>query len=224
MSFPKSRIILFILYVFCSTIAHSQNDLSLAGKDLTRDFVTQDTLFKSPYIDKDEWRDEPVRHRYIHGGFAGTETRFSFYFPSKEKYQGRFYQYITPFPDNENLSQGASGSEDKIGFSISSGAYFIETNEGGKMDFSKPGPPSNPTIGAYRANAACAQFSKTVAARYTGSTVFMVIVLEVVAELTARLAELKIPKAFGMALFHMFSALRWLFRMYLPFVCMLCGC
>ena len=168
MSFPKSRIIPFILYIFCSTIAHSQNDLSLAGKDLTHDFVTKDTLFKSPYIDKDEWRDEPVRHRYIHGGFAGTETRFSFYFPSKENYQGRFYQYITPFPDNENLSQGASGSEDKIGFSIGNGAYFIETNEGGKMDFSKPGPPSNPTIGAYRANAACAQFSKTVAEKIYG--------------------------------------------------------
>ena len=52
MSFPKFRITLVSLYVFCSTIAHSQNDLSLAGKDLTRDFVTKDTLFKSPYIDK----------------------------------------------------------------------------------------------------------------------------------------------------------------------------
>ena len=59
-------------------------------------------------------------------------TRFSFYFPPKEQYQGRFFQYITPVPDNENLSQGAIGEGDKIGFSIASGAYFIETNGGGK--------------------------------------------------------------------------------------------
>jgi hypothetical protein len=43
-----------------------------------------DTLFSKPYIDIDEWRDKPVRHRYVHGGFKGTLTKFSFYFPSKE--------------------------------------------------------------------------------------------------------------------------------------------
>ena len=36
-----------------------------------------DSLFAKPYIDVDEWRNEPVRHRYVHGGFEGTETRFS---------------------------------------------------------------------------------------------------------------------------------------------------
>ncbi len=81
--------------------------------------VDTDTLFKEPYIDVDEWRDSPVRHHYIHGGFKGTGTRFSFYFPPKEQYKGRFFQYITPFPDSENLSQGATGESDKIGFSIS---------------------------------------------------------------------------------------------------------
>ena len=64
-----------------------------------------DPLFAQPYIDIDEWRDRPVRHRYVHGGFKGTETRFSFYFPPKEQYQGRFFQHITPVPDNENLAQ-----------------------------------------------------------------------------------------------------------------------
>ncbi len=110
----------------------------LSDKDFAKVFITSDTLFKAPYIDVDEWRDIPVRHRYVHGGFKGTDTRFSFYFPPKEKYEGRFFQYITPVPDNEDLSQGASGEEDKIGFSIASGAYFIETNGGGKIDFSKP--------------------------------------------------------------------------------------
>lgn len=93
---------------------------------------------------------------------------FRFTFPLKEHYQGRFFQYITPFPDNENLSQGASGEEDKIGFSISSGAYFIETNGGGKVDFARPSG-ADPSIGAYRANAASAQYSREVAAHMYGS-------------------------------------------------------
>jgi hypothetical protein len=45
--------------------------------------------FKEPYIDVDEWRDAPVRHRYVHGGFKGSDMRFSFYLPPKEQFQGR---------------------------------------------------------------------------------------------------------------------------------------
>src|SRR5882762_9372209 len=52
-----------------------------------------DPLFVDPYVDVNEWRDAPVRHRYVHGGFKGTETRFSYYFPPKAQYQGRFFQH-----------------------------------------------------------------------------------------------------------------------------------
>ena len=127
-----------------------------------------DPVFSDPYIDLDEWRDEPVRHRYIHGGFNGTDTRFSFYFPPVDRYQGRFFQYITPVPDSETLSQGASGEADKIGFSIGSGAYFIETNGGGRANSATPGSDVDPTIGAFRANAATAQFSRAVAGKIFG--------------------------------------------------------
>jgi hypothetical protein len=127
-----------------------------------------DPLFAQPFIDLDEQRQQPVPHHYVHGGFAGTGTRFSFYFPPKEKYQGRFFQYITPFPDNENLSQGAAGEEDKIGFAIASGAYFVETNGGGSTDFTQPGFQNDPTVGAYRANAAAAQYSRVVAMQLLG--------------------------------------------------------
>jgi hypothetical protein len=34
-----------------------------------------DPLLNLPYIDKDEWRDTPVRHRYVHGGFTGALRR-----------------------------------------------------------------------------------------------------------------------------------------------------
>lgn len=162
------------LGIFCLVFGFSlggtfaQNSLVKLSNELRQTFVVKDTVFKSPYIDQDEWRNTPVRHRYVHGGFEGTGTRFSFYLPEKQNYQGRFFQYITPFPDNEFLSQGATGEDDKIGFAISSGAYFIETNGGGKVDFAKPNFNSDPTIGAFRANAASAAFSRMVANKIFG--------------------------------------------------------
>lgn len=146
----------------------AQNTLPQQSQELAKAFSIKDTLFRAPFIDIDEWRSTPVRHRYVHGGFNNTKTRFSLYFPEKSQYQGRFFQYITPFPDNEFLSQGATGEDDKIGFSISSGAYFIETNGGGAVDFANP-MSNDPTIGAFRANAAVAQFSKIVASTIFGT-------------------------------------------------------
>ncbi|MEI7585551.1 hypothetical protein [Runella sp.] len=160
--------ILCLLLVY-SSVAQAQNTLLQSSKELAKEYVIKDTLFKVPFIDVDEWREKPVKHRYVHGGFEGTEARFSFYFPSKEQYKGHFFQYITPFPDNENLSQGASGEEDKIGFSVSHGAYFIETNGGGRFDFTGQKKAGDPLIGAYKANAAAAQFSKTVANHIFGT-------------------------------------------------------
>jgi hypothetical protein len=126
-----------------------------------------DPMFAQPYVDIDEWRDAPVRHRYVHGGFKGTETRFSFYLPPKAQYQGRFFQHITPAPDSENLAQHTpAGEPSKIGFAITSGGYFVETNGGGAA--SAGFGSKDPTIGAYRANAAAAQYSRVVAAQMYG--------------------------------------------------------
>ena len=55
-------------------------------------YSVTDKYFGKPYIDRDEWRDRPVRHRNVHGGFEGTATRFTFYFPLKEYYKGRMFQ------------------------------------------------------------------------------------------------------------------------------------
>ena len=130
----------------------------------------KDVYFAQPYIDIDEWRDGPVRHRYVHGGFKGTDTRFSFYFPPKEEYQGRFFQHITPVPDSETLAQlTPPGAFNKIGSSIAAGAYFVETNGGGKIDLAKGSLAlADPTITAYRANAAAAAYSRTVALKMYG--------------------------------------------------------
>jgi hypothetical protein len=122
-----------------------------------------DPLFKQPYVDIDEWRDKPVRHRYVHGGFTGTQARFSFYFPPKDRYQGRFFQHITPVPSNENLAQRASGEDDKLGFSIASGGYFVETNGGSLSAIA-----GDQTIPGYRVNRASAEYSRTLAAQMYG--------------------------------------------------------
>src|SRR4051812_5885721 len=62
----------------------------------------RDPLLKEVFVDVDEWRDEPVRHRYVHGGFNDSEARFSIYFPPADKYERRFFQYILPVSGNEH--------------------------------------------------------------------------------------------------------------------------
>lgn len=128
--------------------------------------VQADALFQQPVVDIDEWRDAPVRHRYVHGGFKGTDLKFSFYLPEKARYEGRFFQYVTPVPDSENLAQVAG--DDKIGFSIASGGYFVETNGGGVSATAGPAFRADPTVGAFRANAAAAMFSRKLAAEMYG--------------------------------------------------------
>jgi len=130
-----------------------------------------DALFAQPYVDIDEWRDFPVRHRYVHGGFGGTDTRFSFYFPPIEQYRGRFFQHLTPVPDSENLAQRlGAGRGNRIAAAIEGGAYFVETNGGGRFDIGAGSAAlADPTITAYRANAASAAYSRVVAQRVYGT-------------------------------------------------------
>ncbi|MFK3668954.1 hypothetical protein ACI2IX_02185 [Leifsonia aquatica] len=138
---------------------------TLAGAEW--DAAGDDELFAQPYVDLDEWRDTPVRHRHVHGGFAGTDTRFSFYFPAADGYEGRFFQHVTPVPQSENLAPELDGEYNKIAFAVDSGAYFVETNGGGP-DAANPFSGMDPTIGAYRANAAAARFSRVVAVSLYG--------------------------------------------------------
>jgi len=160
------HILAFVMLGLSVRLSLAQTDAPIA----TATGAAVDPLFVDPYIDLDEWRDVPVRHRYVHGGFKGTETRFSFYFPPREQYQGRFFQHITPVPDSENLeSKVPAGEYNKIGFAIASGAYFIETNGGGHMDLGKAaGAQLGSPVSAYRANAAAAQYSRVVALQMYG--------------------------------------------------------
>lgn len=123
----------------------------------------EDPLLREPYVDVDEWRDTPVPHRYVHGGFEGTEARFSIYFPPQEQYDGRFFQYVTPIPIDETQGTTGGGTGDQVRFAFAGGAYFLVTNQGGMGALF-----SDPTLGAYRVNAAAAQYSRTLAQEFYG--------------------------------------------------------
>jgi hypothetical protein len=56
------------------------------------DYVPHDAYFGKPYIDVDEERATPAPHRYLHGGFEGTDTRFSVYLPPAAVYRRRMMQ------------------------------------------------------------------------------------------------------------------------------------
>jgi hypothetical protein len=144
------------------TIVHAEDSASQRV-----DAESVDPQFNRPYVEVSEWREHPVPHRYVRGGFEGTDARFSFYFPPKDKYEGRFFHNtyplatssdIGPFPIQFDVAIG------NLGFTIDSGAYYVQTNLGGADRM----PPADPAIAAYRVNAAAAKYSRVLAADLYG--------------------------------------------------------
>jgi hypothetical protein len=153
-------------------------------------FVTaesEDPRFNQPYINVREWRDEPndapvfpggittqqggaapfrARHLYVHGGFTGTDAKFSFCFPPEEEYQGRFFQAT------HQLLAGEEATARNVAFALASGGYSVQTNMGGSenprsAEGSGRGQVDT-TIRGYRVNAEAAKFSRVVAAEIYG--------------------------------------------------------
>ena len=132
----------------------------------------KDPEFQSSFVDKDfmDFRQLPngtkIPFRYIHGGFEGTAVRFSFFFPERDQYEGRFYQYLSPFPgpDEEVASIALTGGDDKIAFALTHGAYFIETNMGSAAVFTN----SNDNTITHRSSAAAAEYSRIKAQEIYG--------------------------------------------------------
>jgi hypothetical protein len=149
---------------------------------------SEDDRFTEPFIDVREWRDEPqdapvfpgevttqragpaplsARHLYVHGGFAGTDARFSFCFPPVETYEGRFFQAT------HQLLAGEEATPRNVTFALDSGGYSVQTNMGGR-DNPRSAEESasgrfDTTIRGYRVNAAAAKFSRMVAAELYGA-------------------------------------------------------
>jgi len=125
-----------------------------------------DPMYQTAYVDVDEWRDEPLRYRYVHGGFEGTDLRFSLYFPPAERYEGRFFHPLMPISGTEHaapsLLAGMIGRT--IEFAHGSGGYLVESNQGRTVMF----PGDDSTIAGFRASAATARYSRVLAAEMYG--------------------------------------------------------
>src|SRR4051794_5118979 len=144
-------------------------------------FITEgceDPRFNDAYafIDVNELRDAPVPHRFVHGGFRGTDARFSMYFPPDDQYKGRFIlgavHQIRPSFHGEfaNPTPAAFlGPPNEIQFAFASGAYLVETNNGGNESCLAARDCVNgqydPAIRGYRVNAAVSKFSRKVASK-----------------------------------------------------------
>ncbi|MEV5827668.1 hypothetical protein AB0L25_19065 [Spirillospora sp. NPDC052242] len=103
-----------------------------------------DPMYDRPVIDAEADAAEPVPHHRVSGHFAGTGVKFTFYFP--RRWDGRFHQLVYP-------TQDANATAETIGSGADAGAYTVQVT----------GTPG------YRADAAAAKFSRTVAARHYAS-------------------------------------------------------
>jgi hypothetical protein len=150
----------------------TDQEAAVEAKPLESDsYVVTDDFFGQPWIDIDEWREKPAPHRHLHGGFNGTDTRFTFYFPPVEGYRGRMY---TP------LEGANAGHEDSFGnehgnllggldMIIRLGGYMVESNMGHIGDVFDPKADQDQTVYAFRAAAESARFSKFVATQVYGA-------------------------------------------------------
>lgn len=131
-----------------------------------------DPAWEHPYLDVEEDRERElpdgsrVFFHYVHGGFREKGVKFSFCFPAKERFQGRFFQYLSPFPgpDEEMASFALTGEDDRISFALTHGAYFVESNMGSLSPF---GPGPDPAL-LWKSSAAVAEYSRVKAMEYYG--------------------------------------------------------
>src|SRR3984957_1856441 len=146
--------------------AVSMSAIELSGYEVT------DAFFGRPFIDVDEERDRPSPHRFIQGGFAGTDTEFAFYFPAAEHYSGRMFQPLEGGNGGHAVTFGGGILGEmfqRIAMSARLGGYMVESNQGHKGDDFDPKAGQDPTLYGHRASAESARLSKYVAAQVYGS-------------------------------------------------------
>lgn len=134
-------------------------------------YMPTDSFFGPPYIDVDEWREAPYPHRHVHGGFANTDTRFTFYFPKAELWQGRMYQPIEGAHAGHEDAFGGPMGELIGGLEMTTrlGGYMSESNSGHVGDDIDPRGGDDPGLYGWRATAESARLSKHIANQVYGS-------------------------------------------------------
>jgi Tannase and feruloyl esterase len=132
-------------------------------------YTPTDDFFGPAYVDADDVRDEPVRHRRIHGGFADTDTRFLLHLP-EEGYRGRMFQPIFGAHGGMEDFFATPAGEMFGGFSVAVrlGGFMVESNQGHIGDSLDPRAGEDPTLYGYRASAEVARLAKHVAAQVYG--------------------------------------------------------
>ena len=133
-------------------------------------YTPKDSFFGAPYIDVDEWRDAPYPHRHVHGGFTGTDTRFTYYFPRAEEWKGRMYQPIEGAHAGHEDAFGGPMGELIGGLEMTArlGGYMSESNSGHIGDDIDAKGGEDPSLYGWRATAESARFSKHLAAQIYG--------------------------------------------------------
>lgn len=132
----------------------------------------EDPIYGAPFVDADEPRvrtmpdGSEMPYRFVHGGFRNTSVKFSFCFPEKECFKGRFFQYLSPFPgpDEELASLNKVGEDDIIAFCLENGAYYVETNMGSGERFTNS--PDQTVV--FKSSAAAAEYSRVKAMELYG--------------------------------------------------------
>ena len=134
-------------------------------------YSSTDDFFGNAYIDQDEIKQEPSPHRFIHGGFKGTATRFAFYFPATASYQGRMFQPLEGGNGGHEVSFGGGMLGmmfQRIALAERMGGYMVESNQGHIGDDFDPKAGEDPGLYGWRASAESARFSKFIAAQIYG--------------------------------------------------------
>ncbi len=121
--------------------------------------------FGSSFVDVDEWRDAPVPHRYVHGGFHDSVARFSFYFPPPERYEGRYVHLIEGGVGGNDATLAAPSAAGGIELAFALGAYTLESNQGHVgLDLS-----GEPSVMVWEASARSARVARGLATEMYGA-------------------------------------------------------
>jgi hypothetical protein len=134
-------------------------------------YVVTDAYFGRPYLSVDEQRERPSPHRFVEGGFDGTSTRFAFYFPPQESYEGRMFQPLEGGNGGHTVTFGGGVLGEmfqRIAMSARLGGYMVESNQGHIGDDFDPKAGEDPTLYGHRASAESGRLSKHIAAQVYG--------------------------------------------------------
>ena len=129
-------------------------------------WTSDDSFFGPAYFDIDETRDAPAPHRYIHGGFQDTDTRFSLCIP-ESGYSDRLVMFLQGgMGGNENQGMLLNG----VAVAFENGAMFAESNQG-HIGNDMSGLRGDMTVLTFRASRQTALLAKAVADHVFGRPV-----------------------------------------------------